>query len=98
MTSKIMTFASVLALCGFTASVSGCEDKQCKTELQTVWSTAESERKTIETLQLENDRLKRAAEQNGQLAARVEALLKENEALKSAPPDPPPLSTTAKRR
>ncbi len=72
-----------LALSGL---LGGCEDKQCKAELQTCRTTSESQVKSMDLLKAESEGLKAKAAQVDQLMAHVQELTKENETLKAAPP------------
>jgi cell division protein FtsB len=83
MMGSAKTALFTLALFGLLA---GCEDKQCKADLQTCRSTSESQVKSMDSLKAENEGLKAKAAQVDQLMARVQELTKENETLKAAPP------------
>ena len=83
MVRSAKTAILTLALSGL---LTGCEDKQCKAELQSCRSTSESQVKSLDSLKAENEGLKAKAAQVDQLMARVQELTKENETLKAAPP------------
>jgi hypothetical protein len=67
----------------------GCEDKQCKAELQTCDARNQQTQKALDAAKNENAALRAKSAKMDELIAQVAALTTENETLKAAPPPPP---------
>lgn len=94
---QVRRFLGFLALTAVAVLWAGCEDKQCKADLQACKTAGETQTKSMEALKAENTALQAKASQVDQLAARVAELTQENEKLKAAPPAPPPPPAAKKK-
>jgi hypothetical protein len=82
MKTKVEWIVAAVAL-----TLAGCEDKQCKADLQASEAKSAQAQKELEAAKAENASLKTKAAKVDELIAQVAALTSENEKLK-APPAP----------
>jgi hypothetical protein len=88
MKTRLRWIVAVAAL--GTGAVCGCEDKQCKADLQTSEAKNQQAQKALEAATAENASLKLKTAKMDELIAKVAALTTENEKLKAPPPAPAP--------
>jgi hypothetical protein len=73
-----------------------CEDKQCKTDLQSCAAKGEQMQKELDAAKAENAALKSKTAKVDEIIAKLAAATAENEKLKAAPPAPAPPPKTSK--